>query len=337
MKNEHLAYMIVKLLADDQNTIPYRPPIARIYREHGNRAPINATIFLQQAIYWWAREWPKHPSFTPFYKFNMPSSHSHYRPGDSWIEELQMTKKEFLTARSKIGLKKRQQVPLAQARALAANPRNGNLPRPVIFWTNANRLTYYTICLPALLLILDAAYPNKEETMLLEEPAMLNPERVFSKIPKGDLPKSRKGIYLNPERGFRITETTAETTPEITHQQQSVAEVAELLSNFGITEPAVSDPTLLSIHPDDVRAWIWYTKTQHGLTSPAGFLIHKLRRGQNPPLKFRLLSDLPQEALTWLTEHEHLQGRLDDNIDLPSGLDIELANLWFRIHNKEDE
>jgi len=47
MEKEHLAYMIIKLLADDQNAIPYRPPIARVYREHGFRSPINTTILLQ--------------------------------------------------------------------------------------------------------------------------------------------------------------------------------------------------------------------------------------------------------------------------------------------------
>ena len=190
MENEHLAYVIIKLLADDQNIVPYRPPIARIYREHGNRAPINATLFLQQVVYWWAREWPDHPSFTPFYKFNEPSDHSHYKPGDSWVEELQMTRKEFLAARNKVGLKKKWGVPLAQVRYLATT--NGKL-QPVIYWTTTNRLTYYTICIPALFSILKLVYPKEEVALLRESTITQNPKRGVSKIPKGELPKSQKG------------------------------------------------------------------------------------------------------------------------------------------------
>jgi len=339
MEKEHLAYMIIKLLADDQNAIPYRPPIARVYREHGFRSPINTTILLQQAVYWWAKEWKGHRSFMPFYKFNLPNTHKAYRPGQSWVEELGMTEWGFKTARKKVGLKKRQGAPLVQALSLAAHSSSGKLPKPIVYWSNAAHLTYYTICIPALLHILTLAYPQKDIDLLKMQPDITQTaELTVSKRRNSPLANGGTHRLLTAEPTVRRSETTTEITQRSQQQQQSVAEVADLLSNFGIIEPALSNSTILNTHPNDVRAWIMYcTMRCEVLTNPGGFLISKLKNGQNPPLKFRLLADLPQETLTWLVEHEHLRGRLDDNIDLPSGLDIELANLWFRIHNKEDE
>jgi hypothetical protein len=221
VKDQHLAYVIVKLLADDQNTIPYRPPIARVYRDHFTRGAINAAIFLQQSIYWWGRVWKSHPSFMPFFKFNLPSpEHPAYKPGQSWVEELAMSERELLSARKKVGLKKLQGVPLTQALQVAANQQVNRLPRPVIYWTNAARLTYYTICPPALLNILSLAYPQ-EDIDLLTQDIMLTCETSVSKPAKRRLPNLRNVGYLTCETSV-TKQRLQQRSPETTQQQQGV-------------------------------------------------------------------------------------------------------------------
>lgn len=52
---------------------------------------------MQQLDYWFEN----HPE--GFYKFLLPSDHPAYKNGDSWTEELGMSKDEFRTAFDKIG------------------------------------------------------------------------------------------------------------------------------------------------------------------------------------------------------------------------------------------
>jgi hypothetical protein len=220
VKDQHLAYVIVKLLADDQNTIPYRPPIARVYRDHGFNSPIDASLLLQQTVYWWAREWSGHPSFMPFFKFNLPSEHPAYKPGQSWVEELEITEWGFISARKKIALKKKQGIPLSQALSLAANPRHDNLPKPVVYWTNAARLTYYTICPPALLHVLSLAYPQ-EDIDLLRQDIMLTVNSTVSKPRVSRLPNRETHGYVTVKTTV-TKQRLQQRSPETTQQQQGV-------------------------------------------------------------------------------------------------------------------
>lgn len=65
---------------------------------------INATLLLQQIIFWFINK--KHEKF---YKFVEPSSANHpaYREGDSWTEELQFSRDEYNVAIKKIGTRVR--------------------------------------------------------------------------------------------------------------------------------------------------------------------------------------------------------------------------------------
>lgn len=128
------------MLANDQNIIPYRKELNAI------TGGVTATILLQQISYWW-----KKSGSQPFYKFIQPCKHEKYHDGDSWIEELGFSRKEFLTA-----IKKLEDSGLVKKR------------------TNANRLTYYSLDEIKLNQMLEGIY--------------LNAERGFSKMPKGDLP-----------------------------------------------------------------------------------------------------------------------------------------------------
>lgn len=128
------------ILAADKNIIPYRKELNAI------TGGVTSSILLHQISYWWVKSGSQ-----PFYKFIQPCKHEKYHDGDSWIEELGFSRKEFLTA-----IKKLEDSGLVKKR------------------TNANRLTYYSLDEVKLNQMLEGIY--------------LNAERGFSKMPKGDLP-----------------------------------------------------------------------------------------------------------------------------------------------------
>jgi len=102
---------ILGILGNDKNIIPYRKELNKI------TGGITATILLQQFIYWWNITEQK-----AFYKFIEPCDHRDYKEGDSWTEELGMTKYEFRTA-----FKKLNDLDIVSKR------------------TNAQRVTYYSV------------------------------------------------------------------------------------------------------------------------------------------------------------------------------------------------
>ncbi len=61
---------------------------------------INATILFSQLIYWFSKQ-----QYRMFYKFTSPCSNGRYKEGDSWIEELGFTGREFDEAFNLIGFK----------------------------------------------------------------------------------------------------------------------------------------------------------------------------------------------------------------------------------------
>lgn len=85
---------ILSFVADDRNLITYRPAW------NAFTGSVNATILLQQVIFYWQNHGQK-----PFYKFKEPCGHKLYRAGDSWTEKLGMTAKEFDTALGKLKAK----------------------------------------------------------------------------------------------------------------------------------------------------------------------------------------------------------------------------------------
>lgn len=85
---------ILSFVADDRNLITYRPAW------NAFTGSVNATILLQQVIFYWQNHGQK-----PFYKFKEPCGHKLYRTGDSWTEKLGMTAKEFDTALGKLKAK----------------------------------------------------------------------------------------------------------------------------------------------------------------------------------------------------------------------------------------
>ena len=76
-----------------RNTIPY------VKELHGIAGGVLGCLVMQQLDYWFEN----HPE--GFYKFLEPSDHPAYKDGDSWTEELGMSRHEFRTAFDKIGIR----------------------------------------------------------------------------------------------------------------------------------------------------------------------------------------------------------------------------------------
>lgn len=95
---------------------------------------VNGTLFLLQALYWFEKE------KEPFYKFQKPSSHILYKPGDSWTEELGLTNSQFKSVLKAVGtkLKRGEQYDLLHCQL-------------VLYWNSGNGIHFYCPNYPALL------------------------------------------------------------------------------------------------------------------------------------------------------------------------------------------
>jgi hypothetical protein len=82
-----------RILHLTRNTIPY------VKELHSIAGGVLGCLVMQQLDYWFEN----HPE--GFYKFLEPSDHPAYKNGDSWTEELGMSRHEFRTAFDKIGIR----------------------------------------------------------------------------------------------------------------------------------------------------------------------------------------------------------------------------------------
>jgi len=124
--------IIFNLLKWEKNSIPYRPEVAR-------EIWVVPAIILQQMIYRWS--WDK------FYKFTEPSKSEKYREWDSWTEELWLTKFEFTNNLKKIWFKLwKTKNDIKKEDAL------------IIYYTDSNRLTWYTLNLDNICDLLNKCY-----------------------------------------------------------------------------------------------------------------------------------------------------------------------------------
>lgn len=283
--------LIMKLQAN-RHIILYRPEIARIV---GGAA---AAIFLQQVQYWWVQQ-----GFKAFYKFNAPCRHKFYRSGDSWREELGFSASNLRTARRLVAIKKKAGTTMQEARLRTMT---GKI-KPVIYWTNPGRVTYYTIHPPAYLQVLREAYMDGESerdriqrSLLGREEELLNAESAFSKMQKVHLAKSTKCILQNPQSAFRIPQTTTDYPKDQQQQGDAVVvdgwEIATLfneeqsdafqsLMDNGIT-PQVSAELVVK-HSDGlgrIQSWIDYAirldKEKFEFSNYPGFIVAGLRSNQ---------------------------------------------------------
>lgn len=113
---------IVDIVSGDQSLIIYRPTLTKI------TGSINSAILLSQIMYRWKKN-----DKQPFYKFKEPCSHKWYKKGDSWLEELGFTKREYENAMKKIAIK------------LQKNNKLSVHQKYIEYWTSPYNITYFTL------------------------------------------------------------------------------------------------------------------------------------------------------------------------------------------------
>lgn len=97
---------------------------------------------------------------------------------------------------------------------------------------------------------------------------------------------------------------------------------------FGIQEPTLSKLTDKDLDPAVVQAWIWYVESEEGLTRKPGYVVKRLRAGDEPPADLlalaRIMAQLDDAALDVLafkakerrwTGHWDLDKRLEELLD----------------------
>lgn len=178
-------------------TIPYNGALNEF------TGSINATLLFQQVAYWWNKVGGK-----AFYKFKEPCDQPLYEPGDSWLEELSMSRAEFDTALSKIGQR--------------INRNTERDPEALIwYWTRTDRLTFYEVneeaanrmyalIYPQLIQVLGKSVVTEDEVEEPENLAFPSVESQRSVVRDFSGTKSRKQAL-----------SKSETTTEITTQDKN--------------------------------------------------------------------------------------------------------------------
>lgn len=115
--------MIDAVFGKDGYSITYRPDLNHL------TGSVISTIILSQIIYWW-----KKAERSKFYKFKEACSHPMYKHGDSWCEELGLTREEFDSGIKKICFKL---------------GKNKNIIKKedaiILSYTDSQRLTWYEV------------------------------------------------------------------------------------------------------------------------------------------------------------------------------------------------
>ena len=187
----------INLIAEDKEVISYRKSLRPV------TGSVTATILLQQMI-WHGRK----KEWDVFYKFKSPCQHELCRDGDSWTEELGFSIKEFDSALSKIGTKIKQ----GMSKDEILNSENPQPEHLVIYWTDANRMTWYLVNRDLLGKLLKGIY-------------LVGDEKAFTRnVTKGDLP---------------ITETPTETPTE---RESVVSEPEPAQPQYPADKPTTPPP-----------------------------------------------------------------------------------------------
>lgn len=140
--------VLLKVIGEDKKKVLYRPAFARMTDN------VLAAILLQQVLYWWNENGSK-----PFYKFrNAAPKVAQYRTGDSWCEELEWSTAEFDTAIKTIGTKVTKGIGKKDLLATEFPSQlvsegiveyfervKTAMSRVVIYWRDANNLTWYQV------------------------------------------------------------------------------------------------------------------------------------------------------------------------------------------------
>ena len=150
------------IFAQDKNILIYRPEFTKV------TGSVTSAILLQQIIY-------RLQDAESFYKFKEPCKHALYKEGDSWIEELGFTIKEFTNALDKLkGL--------------------GLVTTKITM----ERVTYYSLDRDVFNTLFSEIYLNDETVDTKSTKGkIVNAQREDTKMPKGDLDISKNLLTEN--------------------------------------------------------------------------------------------------------------------------------------------
>ena len=200
----------LQILYHDKKVIPYRKELRPLL------GSVNATILFQEAVYLHGLKNEEDDEIRPFYMFKQPpAKHPLYSPGQSWIELLGFSPREFDSAIKKIGTKisirKDDLQEVLERSILNADPRG-----LLIYWTTADRVTYYLLNVFLAELVVEFSYnvfqPQSDwtwvdarrqfkEFVLAELAKAKQQKRVYVNALFGD-PKQQKRVYVNDKSAF---------------------------------------------------------------------------------------------------------------------------------------
>jgi hypothetical protein len=120
--------------------------------------------------------------------------------------------------------------------------------------------------------------------------------------------------------------------------QRDAVAVRSLLEKFRIQEPALSELSGNGLDPALVQAWMWYIAAEKNLVNPPGYLVERLRAGDEPPADLlavaRVVVQLDDEDLSILqaaAKQRRWTGRWElDDERLEQLLDEETLEAYYR-------
>ena len=274
MKNQEIILagkaMLNAQISDQERSIPYRPHYTRI-----TGSPV-ASILLQQISFWWQKNGRK-----PFYKFKMACNHDRYHPGDSWCEELEISRGTFDRALKRFAAK------------VTSGDSKSELLRDhvVIYWTDSNRLTWYQVNEDLLAAYVYLAYHDPDLLGKVQNALYLDNagnalylDNVGNALYLGN---DQNAPYLSSEI---TSEITSEMNSEIDHAA-GAADDDEPDFSFDLIDliPRFSErdrQTFLKRYPpaDAVQWYCYVLDPANGIKNPAGYL-HRccIKQREHPP------------------------------------------------------
>ena len=192
----------LQILYNDKKVIPYRRELRPLL------GSVNAAILFQEAVYLHGLKNKDDGEMRPFYMFKQPpAKHPLYSPGQSWVELLGFSPREFDGAIKKIGTKisirKDDLREVLERSILNADPRG-----LLIYWTTADRITYYLLNVPLAELVIEFSYnvfqPESDWTWV-------DARRQFKEFVQAELEKAKQQmrVYVNalfddPKQQMRV-------------------------------------------------------------------------------------------------------------------------------------
>ena len=207
------------LLANVSRAIPYYPELNSI------TGSVTASLLMVQLEYWFSKT-----SGKAFYKFLESCEHESYTLGDSWVEEIGFSKKEFKNAFSKIGITYE-----SKKSYVAAEDKFEGMYY-LSYRDRVKGLTFYmrnNELIDAKLMEWSIKSDSTETTKgalgKLPKGVYVNDQRASTENTKGNLGTEPKGIYVSDQRAFPLSvdytvdyqKTKQEITQESTHNSGS--------------------------------------------------------------------------------------------------------------------